>query len=161
MIGNMIMFDHGNVRFQLRAVGVAINDNKVLIHRAEKDDFWALPGGRIELLESSKITLIREMMEELRTEVEVERLLWAAENFFEYEGKAFHEIGYYYLLKLPDYCPLYSNHEEFYGDEQGTKLIFKWHPLNELKDIVLYPTFLKEKLLGPLQGMEHIISTEP
>lgn len=37
MSGKMIMFDNGIERFQLRAAGVALKDNKVLIYRAEKD----------------------------------------------------------------------------------------------------------------------------
>lgn len=161
MSGKMIMFDSGSERFQLRAVGVAYKDNKVLIHRAEKDDFWSLPGGRIEMLESSEDTLVREMKEELGIDIEVERLLWVSENFFEYENKVFHELGFYYQMKLPENCPLFEHKGEFTGDEQEIKLIFKWQPIDRLDDLVLYPTFLKRTLTTKSEGIEHIIETEP
>jgi len=61
----VIVFDVGSVRFNYRAVGVALHGGKVLLHRAEKDPFWALPGGRVELLEAAGDTLRREMQEEL------------------------------------------------------------------------------------------------
>lgn len=160
MSSNMIVYDKGNKRFNYRAVGVIIFDNKVLIHRAEKDDFWALPGGRVEFLEPSADTLVREMQEELGIDVQVQRLLWIAENFFEFEGKCFHELGFYHLLKLQDNCHICSKTEEFYGCEQGTKLIFRWYPLDKLADLPLYPVFLKRTLTNIKEGIEHIIERE-
>ena len=49
----MITFEEGEVGFNYRVVGIAVNGNQVLLHRAENDDFWSLPGGRVELLEPS------------------------------------------------------------------------------------------------------------
>jgi 8-oxo-dGTP pyrophosphatase MutT (NUDIX family) len=62
---HMITFARENVWFALRVAGVAIHDGHVLLHRAECDDFWALPGGRAELLEPAAESLIREMQEEV------------------------------------------------------------------------------------------------
>ena len=70
----MITFARGPLRFNYRVVGIAINDGRVLLHRAETDDFWALPGGRAELMEPASVTLQREMQEELGIEVQVLRL---------------------------------------------------------------------------------------
>lgn len=69
----MITFARENTRFTYRIVGVTIEDGRVLLHQAEGDDFWALPGGRAELLEPAEATLRREMREELDIEVEVVR----------------------------------------------------------------------------------------
>jgi len=44
----MITFERGDVRFNYRVVGIAFDADRVLLHRAERDDFWALPGGRGE-----------------------------------------------------------------------------------------------------------------
>lgn len=49
----MICFETENGRFNLRSAAVVILDDHVLIHRAREDDFWALPGGRVELFETS------------------------------------------------------------------------------------------------------------
>lgn len=79
----MITFDEDNIRFTNRVVGIAYDGDRVLLHRAVADDFWALPGGRAELLEAAADTLRREMREELGTDVEVERLVWCEVNVLE------------------------------------------------------------------------------
>jgi 8-oxo-dGTP pyrophosphatase MutT (NUDIX family) len=61
----MITFDEDHIRFTNRIVGIAFDRDRVLLHRTDDMNFWALPGGRAELLESSPQTLIREMQEEI------------------------------------------------------------------------------------------------
>ena len=41
------------------------------------------------------------MREGLAIDVDVVRLLWFVENFFDYEGLHYHEIALYFLLRLP------------------------------------------------------------
>lgn len=74
-----------------------IHDDHVLIHRSEKDDFWALPGGRVEFFETSEDTIPREIQEELGLDSSAVRLLWHVENFFEYIGKKLHPSIFYLL----------------------------------------------------------------
>ena len=83
-------------------VGVAIHDGSVLLHRADHESFWTLPGGRVEHGETAEQTVKREMQEELETDVDVVRLLWLVENFFEYDGRRYHEIALYFLIRFPD-----------------------------------------------------------
>src|SRR4051794_23288156 len=97
----MIRFDKDNNRFNYRVVGVAFRHDKVLLHQAAGDDFWALPGGRAEFGESAEQTLKREMIEELDAEVEIVRLLWFVENFFTYADLNYHEIALYFLMRIP------------------------------------------------------------
>jgi len=49
----MICFDTEHGRFNFRSVAIIIHDAHVLIHRAVADEFWALPGGRVEFFETS------------------------------------------------------------------------------------------------------------
>jgi ADP-ribose pyrophosphatase YjhB (NUDIX family) len=79
----MITFDQGKARFNHRVAGIVLNGDRVLIHRAEIDDFWSLPGGRVSILESTADALEREMQEELDVEVDIKRLVWVVENFFD------------------------------------------------------------------------------
>jgi len=153
----VITFNEGKVRFHYRAAGVALSGNRVLLHRGEKDDFWSLPGGRVELLEPSEDTLRREMLEELGIEIHVGRLLWVVENFFEYGDESHHELGLYFLMMLPQDSPLYWQSEPFIGDEEGIKLIFSWHQLDELDKIALYPTFLRDALRSLPEATLHIV----
>jgi len=156
----MITFEEGEKRFTYRVAGIALDVDRVLLLRTEKDDFWFLPGGRVELLESSRDALIREMREELTVDVHVERLVWVVENFFEYEGTSYHELAFYFLMSFPPDSRLYGKSEAFVGDEEGLRLIFKWHPLDELEEIPLYPTFLRKGLNSIPQITEHIVHTD-
>lgn len=45
---SMLRFDSGSSRFNFRSVAVLIDQGHVLLHRSLKEEFWALPGGRVE-----------------------------------------------------------------------------------------------------------------
>ena len=151
--------------FKYRVSAVVLRGDELLIHRAEIDDFWALPGGHVEMMESSKKALGREMKEELGVEVEVKRLVWIAENFFEYDGHEFHEVCLYYLVKIPEDSEILKKDEVFYGEEDGyeyfgrkIELIFKWYPVDKLEDIKLYPNFLVEAIRDLPDNPEHVVN---
>jgi 8-oxo-dGTP pyrophosphatase MutT (NUDIX family) len=153
----MITFTRGAKRFNLRIVGIAIEDGRVLLHQFEGDDFWALPGGRGELLEPANETLRREMQEELGIEVDVVRLLWLVENFFEYQGLQYHELGLYFLMHLPPDWPLRTSETPFAGHEGHLRLTFRWFPLDELEQIVLVPSFLPTALQDLPTTVQHVV----
>jgi 8-oxo-dGTP pyrophosphatase MutT (NUDIX family) len=156
----MITFTRGDKRFNLRIAGIAIEDGRVLLHQFEGDDFWALPGGRGELLEPAAETLRREMREELAIDVDVERLLWVVENFFEYHGTRFHEIGFYFLMHVPPLWPLRSSRTPFVGHEGHLRLTFRWFLLDELSDIVLVPSFLPAALQDLPTSVQHVVHVD-
>ena len=89
----MISVDLHGQRFQVRAAAIFLHAGYVLLHRAPGDEFWALPGGRVEVGEEASATVIREMKEELGEEVRCGQLLHVAENFFDLAGRRNHEIG--------------------------------------------------------------------
>ncbi len=78
----MITIEEEGVKFQYRVAGVTMHYGRVLLHRADDEPFWTLPGGRAEMLETAEQTLKREMREELNADVQVGKLLWVIENFF-------------------------------------------------------------------------------
>jgi ADP-ribose pyrophosphatase YjhB (NUDIX family) len=126
----MIRFDEGRRRFNYRTVGVAIHDGMVLLHRAGEEPFWTLPGGRAEMGETSEQTILREIREELSTDVEVLRLLWLVENFFDYDGLSYHELALYFLIRFPqNSMPMARS--QFEAMDGGTRLHFRWFPLHE------------------------------
>lgn len=155
----MITFDEGRIRFTNRIVGIALDRGRVLLHRTDDMDFWALPGGRAELLEPSPETLAREMREEIEEDVKVDRLLWLAENFFEYELRAYHEIGFYFLMHLPPASPL-RDQTTFTGREGNMPVHFEWHPIDTLDSVALFPTFLRTGLKSIPTHIVHIIHTD-
>ncbi|HZY42576.1 MAG TPA: NUDIX hydrolase [Anaerolineae bacterium] len=158
-MARMITFDEGATRFTQRVVGIVLDRGRVLLHRTDDMTFWALPGGRAELLESSPDTLVREMREEISVDVKVDRLLWLAENFFQHEGRAHHELGLYYLIHLPPGSPL-RDQPTFLGREGDLAVHFEWHPIDSLENVVLFPSFLRTGLKAIPANIVHIVHVD-
>ncbi|MEO8285407.1 MAG: NUDIX hydrolase [Chloroflexota bacterium] len=158
----MITYAGQSGKFNFRVAGVAFDrtGERVLIHRAITEPFWTLPGGRVEMREAAGAALVREMLEELHVEVKIERLLWLVENFFEYEGKPWHEIAFYFLMTFPPDCLLYDHSEPFSGDEEGIELIFQWQAIDTLEQRYLLPSFLGASLKSLPDGVEHLVHTD-
>lgn len=153
-------FHLDNAVFNVRVAGVMIENGHVLIHKQVSDNHWALPGGRVEILESSQSCIIREMKEELGFNVKINRLLWMTENFFEYYSKQFHELGFYYSISSATPSTHFTT-ETFHGEE-GDRLIYKWVPINELEQLPLFPEFLRTSLEElPLTPKHLILGSTP
>lgn len=166
----MITYEKDGKVFSYRVAGVAIYNNKLLVHRSIIDDFWSLPGGRCEFLEISKDALIREMEEEIGAEITIIRPLYFVENFFYFEGKDYHELSIFYLMEFSPDSKLVFENEIFHGKELGLgsendtlhgkelDLIFKWVDINQLETLRLYPLFLRKSLRNIKPFPEHIIN---
>jgi len=148
----MLRFDKGDTRFNCRSAAVIIEEGHVLLHQVVGDDFWALPGGRVEFFEFSSDTVGRELLEELGLHVEVVRPLWIVENFFTFEGTHFHELGHYFLTKVRASKP-FDFEREFMGVEADVNLLFKWFNVDHLQGVELQPKFLR---LGLANIPEHL-----
>lgn len=156
----MITIKQNGCCFNYRVAGVAFRDDEVLLHKSEPDDFWTLPGGRVEMGESSEAALKRELQEELAVKVEVMRMVLVVENFFEYEHLAYHEVGFYYQMSLPNDCLAMTAHERFRGWEGNVVLEFQWFKLSELHLIRLLPRFLVESLQSLPCDPVHIVHSD-
>lgn len=155
---SMITWQNETARFTNRVAGVAIHNGRVLLHRAESDDFWVMPGGRAELMESAADSLRREMREELEVDVEVVRLLWLAENFFHHEGAAHHELGLYFLMEMPAEWRYLNQDAPFRGYEGQIPLVFQWIPLSQIGELKVYPQFLQDGLQDTPASMQHVVN---
>ena len=154
----MIRFDEGTRRFNYRVVGVAIHDEMVLLHRAGNEPFWTLPGGRAEMGEAAEQTIRREIQEELATGVEVVRLLWLVENFFDHDGLSYHELALYFLIRFPPNSTPTTQHA-FESTDGDTRLQFQWFPVREqtLRSLPLFPSFLATDLRTLPASVTHIV----
>ena len=141
----MLSFVQETNRLNIRAVAVILHNDNLLIHKARHENFWSLPGGRVEFFEHSDATVIRELSEELGANATVIRPLWYVENFFHYEGQHFHEIASYFLTELVHFKntqPL----NIFDGIEDDQDLIYQWVPSNQLNQFTIKPEFLVERM---------------
>jgi ADP-ribose pyrophosphatase YjhB (NUDIX family) len=160
----LIHLETDNAVFNLRVVAVFVDGDYVLVHRAEPDDFWTLPGGRAEFGESTCEAAAREMREELKAEVEVGKLLWVVEYFFDTpfdtRGRTYQEVAFYYRMHLPPDANITPATPNFPGDDMGMPLFFRWVRRDELQGLRLYPTFLKTALLELPETTQHVIQRE-
>ncbi|MGG0240137.1 NUDIX hydrolase [Bacillus rhizoplanae] len=151
-----IVFTEDGKRFNYRVAAVCIENGKVLLHRGKGDNFWCLPGGRVQMLESSESALKRELKEELEVDANVKRLMWIVEKFFTYDHHEFHEIGFYYETHLEG-CVIPKT-GSFIREDGGREFEFQWVPLEEINHFNTQPAFLKTKLDHLPQCVEHIVT---
>ena len=145
--------------FQMRIAGLAFRDGHVLIHRGIEEEFWTFPGGRAEMGETSETTLKREMVEELGVEAEVGRLLWVVENFFHYEDRDYHELGFYYLMSLPETFPFHPSDIVHTLDEDGKILEFRWVQATReaLLEVDVPPYFIAGEIENLPEQTRHLV----
>ncbi|QAS52917.1 NUDIX hydrolase [Halobacillus litoralis] len=148
-----VRFQVGKQRFNFRSAGILIENGHVLLHKEISAPHWVLPGGGIEMGEPSEESIVREMKEELGYAVKAGHVPWIAENFFEYEGEAMHELGFYYILTSP-----VSHFQEgvFHGLE-GERLIYQWLPIDRLENYELMPPFLTGALKDIPEATKHVL----
>lgn len=154
-----ISFKTEQGHFNYRVAGLIIYNGHILIMKDETSPYYYIPGGRVSLHESAEEAIKREIKEELRIDVRINRMLWLAESFFveETNGETFHEIAFYFLLDLVD-TSIFERSNPFVLKENGEqRLRFYWRLLTELKDLYMYPLFLKERILNLPEALEHII----
>ena len=158
-----ISFGKGDMVFTERVAAIILSGGKALLETSAEVDFWTLPGGRVELMETSMDALRRELREELGLEVLVARPVWVVEMFYSCKYKRHHEITFYYVVDLPansasirEYGPMWR------PDKPGepAKLTFAWHDISDLQHISLYPEFLRDGLANLPEGLEHMVHVD-
>ncbi|UXS34056.1 NUDIX hydrolase [Agrobacterium tumefaciens] len=158
---HMIRLDRKPQLFSMRVAALIFQNDHILVQRGTKDSYWALPGGRAEIGESSQETIIREIGEELDRDCTVERLLWSAENFFAYDDYAAHELAFYYLVSLRQAFPFHGT-DIVHRVLDGVEVEFRWLPAQSstLLDHDLRPRFIADRIENLPQRHEHLIVRE-
>lgn len=151
-----ITFKICNVRVNCRAVAIILNEGNILFQKRETDPVWALPGGKIAVLEKGKDTINRELNEEIGEPVEVSNFYDVEENFFEYNGEQFHEYMFLYLAKLKEYSNL-KNEKFFDGVEKKKHLKFAWFNKEELDIYNVVPIEIKDALKEIIDANEQSV----
>lgn len=141
--------------FKLRVCGVVQVGDKILIDNCDNAPFWGYPGGHVELGESTREAVVREVKEEIGVDAEIIKNLASIQLFFTREdGKPFHEIGFYYLMKAniePKNLTIEENDKGKLRKHQ-----FRWVTKEELKNFDVRPTELKKVILNDLENQEII-----
>lgn len=122
------------------AVIILKNDAILLMHRNKfGEEYYTLPGGTIESGENPEQTAIREIKEETNLDIVLDKLLWEIEDE--------RHQGYYFLAKS------FSGKMALGGPElerlyTGNLYDLQWIKIKDLKNILLYPESIKEKIIN-------------
>ena len=158
-----LLFSNDSFIFSYRVGGLLIHNGKILLQKPKGDDY-AVIGGHVGSMETTEDALKREYREELKAEIETERLLAIGEIFFNWGNMPCHQICLYYKIRLKD-CNSIPMDGIFQGyDELGGRKIdldFCWVPLKELEQgLKVYPTELIPYILDDSNDTAHFISRQ-
>ena len=145
---------------QVRAIAVIIYQGSVLLHRISGDEFWTLPGGRVEIGEDGASTVQRELAEELGEKVIVKDLTFIAENFFTYKGQQYHELGLYFRTEMAPMSEKLLEKDIFSGIETSKKLEFCWFSQAQVPMMDIRPSFLRKSLNLAEPPFQHVVQRD-
>lgn len=140
-----LSLDVEDYKLNVRSAGIVVHNGKLLVHKNVNDDFYALMGGRVAIGEDSVRTIKREFVEEVGKAVDVIGYVATIENFFEMNGKRYHEILFVHELEFADEQDKLIDYS-LKNIEGKDYLHYEWIDLNEIDDCPLYPKVIKDVL---------------
>jgi 8-oxo-dGTP pyrophosphatase MutT (NUDIX family) len=159
-----IIFNKDGWTFGCRAQGILVRDGKVLLQKPQDANEYAFPGGHVAFGEFFAETLKREWQEEVGADIAVGALKWFEENIYHFNGAMCQGIALSFLVSLTNeiQIPLEGS---FLSKEAGTHPLgeiieFIWVPIDEIKNITVYPTNAAELLTRLDDGVQHIVYRE-
>ena len=158
-----IIFLTDDFVFSYRVGGLLIHNGKVLLQKPKNDDY-AIIGGHVAALETTAETLKREYMEELHTEIEIDRLLAVGEIFFSWDNQPCHQICLYYKISLVNQnsIPLdgiIHGYDEL--ENERFDMDYCWVPLEQLENgLKVYPLELIPYIVNEPKEVIHFVSRE-
>lgn len=87
--------------------------------------------------------------------------MWVTENFFleDVSRERYHEIAFYYIVDISK-TDLLKRGASFTMIEDGFPFYFEWVAIDQVKDLYIYPEFLKSRIMHLPDTTEHIIYSE-
>jgi len=136
--------DIEDYKLNVRAAGLLIHNNKVLVHHNLRYGHYALVGGRVQIGENSEDTIKREIKEELGKDIEIIEYLSTIENFFETKDSKYHEIMFLYRIEF--FNENDKKIEYTLESMEGKDISYEWLEINKIDEYLLYPKVLKDML---------------
>jgi len=140
--------------FKLRACGIIIKGNKMLVDKARRFDGYVFLGGHVQLGESSRDAVVREAKEELGFDVEIKKLICVNENIYPLPNSesVAHEISYYYELEPKvEISDEGFEHSEF---DHGVDILHKytWVNISDSREMNVRPDWISNLILNGVEN---------
>ena len=134
--------------FHYRVAGLIEQNGKFLIQKIDGYHYYILPGGHVKLGESSRDAIGREILEEVGCDIKSSKLFCVHENFYMKNGVLEHFIENYFLIN-PE-SELNNNNWSVQENDDGRifNYNFYWFSIDEIKNIDLKPTAIKELIIN-------------
>jgi ADP-ribose pyrophosphatase YjhB (NUDIX family) len=138
-----IKYKENNYQFHYRTSAIIYNKDKtkILFFKSSNRDFYMLPGGKVNELESSEDALKREVQEETGLEINIIDFKCFSECVVTDKEMTYQQVEAIYEASYNDEI----NNDEFNGLE-GNWILFKWFNINNLDNILIEPKGIKDIL---------------
>lgn len=138
-----IRYKENNYQFHYRTSAIIYNKDKtkILLFKSSNRDFYMLPGGKVNELESSEDALKREVQEETGLEINIIDFKCFSECVVTDKEMTYQQVEAIYEASYNDEI----NNDEFNGLE-GNWILFKWLNINNLDNILIEPKGIKDIL---------------
>lgn len=145
--------------FNYRVGAVILHEGKLLLMKNEEEPYLYTVGGRVRFDETTGEAVVREIREETGISLEIDRLLFFQEQFFDEEvtGEHVHELGVYYLMKD---SPALEHLTCRSRTARGVAEELLWIPLEEAGRHYIVPESVAAKLQDLPPHPEHIIEID-
>lgn len=133
-----------------RATAVVVNDGKILMiqRRNNGEDYWVLPGGKVDEGETVEQAVLRELNEETTIHGECGKQI--LEFLDELDERGFRHV--LFAIKYISGEPaLHADSEEFKKQSEEQSYIPQWVEINKLPGLTIYPQKEKEFLIQYLK----------
>ena len=134
--------------FHYRVAGLIEQNGKFLIQKIDGYDYYILPGGHVKLGESSAAAIKRELLEEVGWGIDSLKLVCVNENFYKKDQRMEHWVENYFLIEPDERIKLDNWSVQENDDGKIMKYNFYWLSVDEIKDIDLKPTAIKELIIN-------------
>ena len=148
-----------NIKFKFRVSGIIIEDNKVLVDRYD-DVSYCLPGGYVNVGETSEEAIIRELKEEIDLDFIIDSFVGVDECFFNNrKGVRTQAIDFYYKMSFKNKDDINNIDYDRVEDDHG-KIVnhhFTWIDLNEVNNHLIRPEQIKDVIINDIRDFHYII----
>lgn len=153
-----VKIKNDTMNFNYCARAIIEQDEKVLILCVNDAGYYHLPGGHVEIGETSENALLREIKEEVGFEVTIKKAVVINEQFYNKKDSANHSLIFYYLASPKNKIITESSIRMEQGRTKMIKNELRWVTRDELKDIDMRPDLIKDMIVkNEFDTLKHII----